>query len=745
MAASNNQKKNNKKKNKGGLKKAASVPGKKAAKKDPIDLWLEYLMYALIVLVPLTFSRVTFDQFDIVKMAIFRYLTIILLFVWLLKVFTAKTVKINRTRLEYLLLSFLVIASISVFTSIHFFSSLQGKFKRYEGIFTFINYAVIYFLALQVFDDRQKLARLARFIGVTAIVVAFYGSLQYLGLDPLDWGTKPFEERSSFSSFGNPDLLAAYLALSLPILLGNYLSARNNLEAAMFGFGFFIVGGSLLTTSTRGGWIGALIGVVVFFILTARMLKPQLGKIAIIAAVSITLFAGLLIYSSNPDNKVMNLNRRITSAFNFSGGSVGSRVEIWNAGLAMVADRPLLGQGLGTFRMASEHYETFNYVKMVGGRTVADNAHNYVIQLLAGAGIPATLFFVSFIFLIFYYAFRAARNNPDDELSHDLTNDFTIFSIAIGLIGFVVYLGFVVKILNSNVVNDNFLANLFFSFFLWLAFSVMIVVQQPIKRSSIKSRVDYSYPALVAAAIGYFAYLISGISVVGSSAVFWVILGALIGGTKLKKTWSRSQESAFSFTVPMAMILIIVMFVATFTTTRMLIGDFNFANAYFLTNTRSVDAAAAYERAFSMYPNARYQTDLGRYYIGQGNLDLAISAFEKAKDAEPVEADVRIFLGNIYYEKYLKSGDAKYKDMAIEEMTFVIDRRPFSVPANYLMGGYYLDKKEYKKAVERYHVVEQISPTYGNVLSKLAETYKELGDAQQANFYVDKAKGSTGK
>jgi len=736
---------NNKKKNKGGPKRPPNAPITKAATKDPIELWLEYLMYALVVLIPLTFSRVTFDQFDIIKMAIFRYLTVIMLFVWLLKVFTSKKVKINWSRLDYLLVSFLVIASISAITSIHVFSSLQGKFKRYEGIFTFINYAVIYFIALQVFDDRKKLARLARFIGVAAIVVAIYGSLQYLGLDPLNWGAKPFEERSSFSSFGNPDLLAAYLALTLPILLGNYLSARNNLETVMFGFGFFIVGGSLLTTSTRGGWLGALIGVTVFFILTARKLKPQLGKIAIVGIASLVLLAGLLVYSSNPENKVMNLTGRITSAFNLSSGTVGSRVEIWKAGLAMVGERPLLGQGLGTFRMASEHFETLEYVKMVGGRTVADNAHNYVVQMLAGAGIPATLFFLSFIFLIFFYAFRAARNNPDDELDHDLTNDFTTFAIVIGLIGFVVYLGFVVKLLNSNVVNDNFLANLFFSFFLWLAFSLMIVIQQPAKRSSIKQRTDYSYPALVAAAIGYFVYLLAGISVVGSSALFWILLAALIGGTKLKKTWSKSQESAFSITVPIAMVLIVAMFITTFTTTRMLIGDYYFANAYFLTNTRSFEAAAAYEKAFSMYPNARYQTDLGRYYISNGNLDLAIAAFEKAKAAEPVEADVRIFLGNIYYEKYLKSGEAKYKDMAIEEMTFVIDRRPYSVPANYLMGGFYRDKKEYKKAVERYLIVESISPTYGDVLSKLAEVYKELGDVEQANFYVDKAGQISGK
>ncbi|HEX21065.1 MAG TPA: hypothetical protein ENH19_00240, partial [Actinobacteria bacterium] len=175
--------------------------------KNPFDAWMEYLIYALVILIPLTFPRVTFDQFDIAKMALFRGLTSVILIIWLVKLFTAKKISISWSKWDFLLLGFLALALVSTFTSIHVFSSLQGKYKRYEGLYTFINYAVIYFLALQIFKDKQQIARLSRIISYTAMAVAVYGLIQYIGLDPINWGATPFNARSSFSTFGNPDLL----------------------------------------------------------------------------------------------------------------------------------------------------------------------------------------------------------------------------------------------------------------------------------------------------------------------------------------------------------------------------------------------------------------------------------------------------------------------------------------------------------------------------------------------------------
>lgn len=710
---------------------------------SPIDLWLEYLFYAIAVLLPLQFSRITFDQFDIIKLSVFRLLTLAVLILWLVKIFTAKKTVINWTNLDFLLVAFLVLVLISSFTSIHVFTSFQGKYKRYEGFYTLFNYGVLYFLGIQIFSDRRRIARLTRIITATATVVAAYGLIQYFGLDPINWGQTPFEARSSFSSFGNPDLLAGYLALALPIALGCYLSARNYFESALFGLGFFLISGSLLTTYTRGAWLGALVGGVTYLLLNAGRIREQLDRVVIIALIFFIFFTVVWIYSASAGKDVLDLSSRIKSAVNFSSGTVATRLEIWKSGLAMVKDRPLFGQGPDTFRLASEKYETLNYVKLVRGGTVADNAHNYTVQLLAGTGIPATLLFLIFIFGIFYFSVRNAWAQPAAQLGPQLMTSLLGFGLTIGGIGFVSYLIFVSDILKINSLNPDTWKIALLSLGIWAAFSEFLIFQKASETSRPTSSYDYSYSGMVAGAVGYFVYLSTGISVVGSSTTFWIILAAMAAVSGIKKTWVVDRQNALVLNGGLALLLLIPMLLGTITGLSMLRADFNFARAYFLTNTGYGEAFTAYERAFSYYPNGRYISDLGRLYLQLGqseeNIDKAMAAFEKARDTEPLEADYRVFLANAYAMKYSRSGEQRYLDMALDELERVVSRRPYSVPGRYLLGNFYLKTKRYKQAIEQLRVVEMINPGYPDLFTLLSQAYESTGDVKQASYYEQKA------
>ena len=77
---------------------------------------------------------------------------------------------------------------LTSFTSISLATALFGKYRRFEGFFSFLTYAVVYFLAVQLADRPSRIRSIARTLLISGAIVAFYGVLQYLGLDPISWG-----------------------------------------------------------------------------------------------------------------------------------------------------------------------------------------------------------------------------------------------------------------------------------------------------------------------------------------------------------------------------------------------------------------------------------------------------------------------------------------------------------------------------------------------------------------------------
>lgn len=409
---------------------------------SPIDLWMEYLFYAILVSIPLLFSRITFDQFDIPKLALFRFLIFIIFLLWAIKFFAKREANIRWNRFDFILILFLGFLLFSTFFSIHLPTALHGKYKRYEGLLTFFSYVLTYFLALQVFSRSKNLIRLVKTISLTAAIVALYGLVQYVGLDPLPWGDVPFEARRSFSTFGNPDLLAGYLVLALPITLAAYLQIDRNEYGWIYGISFFLVSASLLTALTRGAWVAGATGIIFFLVLARNSLRHFWKKILIVIMAFLLLFSIAVIYSTTAATTELNPLFRLKSLLtpHLSGGS---RIEIWKAAFEMIKDRPLFGMGPDTFRLASEHYETYRYVKMVQGTTVADNAHNYLLQLAAGAGTLATLAFLVFLGGWLIRALRTIKTLDNEK-------NLFLFGVIAAAVGYFVHLFFGLSVVGSS-------------------------------------------------------------------------------------------------------------------------------------------------------------------------------------------------------------------------------------------------------------------------------------------------------
>jgi O-antigen ligase len=221
-------------------------------------------------------------------------------------------------------------------------------------------------------------------------------------------GTRPrTENRNPQPPTGFSILNSQFLVLGSWLLLGLLVAA-------------------LVASFSRGGWVGAVIGLLAMTIAlgrpTARWVVGMLGAGALLLAIG---GAGLL-----PQPIVTRLASLTRSVSIFDASSVQvtdenfavvERMAQLQAGWRMFAAHPLVGVGPGNYNAA---YSDFAVIPWYASR---GHAHNYYLHMAAEAGAAGALAYLALLAGISIQALTALRN----------TNEIFRRSIAVGCCGII--------------------------------------------------------------------------------------------------------------------------------------------------------------------------------------------------------------------------------------------------------------------------------------------------------------------
>jgi O-antigen ligase len=141
---------------------------------------------------------------------------------------------------------------------------------------------------------------------------------------------------------------------------------------------------ALVVSQTRGVWVGALVGLAVVAVLRA----PR--SLALVGAVVVVLLVA----------RPQGLSGRLT----VSDTSSVDRYYMWQAGIDMVLDRPVFGQGPG---MILATYPRYRWPE--APNPLAPHLHNNALQVAAERGIPGLFFFLWWAGAVTLAAWREAR------------------------------------------------------------------------------------------------------------------------------------------------------------------------------------------------------------------------------------------------------------------------------------------------------------------------------------------------
>ena len=378
------------------------------------------LILALIALVPIIIANgplsaigslfvdgFTFaDGFDGVKVFVLRVGVMAVLAAWIWDVvLNGGEIRYHRIYILLgVLLGWIVLTTI---LSINPATAFLGKYRRYDGAWSYFLYAILFFLTMQYATTLLRVRQLVQALSFSSVVVAGYGLLQALGADPLSWGQLPFEQNRSFSTYGNPDLLAGFLAFSIFINLGLLFSEEKLAWRRWYWFVLLLNSVVAITAFARSLWVAFFVTIIIFALLMWRQKAKPIKEDYFFAGGLAAVVSAFIGYSLTRTDAVMNFWTRVQSIFEFDQGSALTRFQIWEAALAAIAQRPIFGYGLDTFRLLFRHFAPPEYAQAAGFRSVADNVHNFPLQLATGIGIVGAVLFYA---LLFWVAFLAIRN-----------------------------------------------------------------------------------------------------------------------------------------------------------------------------------------------------------------------------------------------------------------------------------------------------------------------------------------------
>jgi serine/threonine protein kinase/tetratricopeptide (TPR) repeat protein/TolB-like protein len=126
----------------------------------------------------------------------------------------------------------------------------------------------------------------------------------------------------------------------------------------------------------------------------------------------------------------------------------------------------------------------------------------------------------------------------------------------------------------------------------------------------------------------------------------------------------------------------------------------------------------------------------GRGYLSRrdrpGNIDLAITLFDKALVLDPTFARGHAAVGEAYWERYGSTLEARWIENAIVSSRRALELEPGLSEARVTLGRVYRGTGRYEEAVRELQDVLTSHPSNADALRELARAYEALGDLETA-------------
>ncbi len=299
---------------------------------------------------------------------------------------------LTQSPIDMPIILFGIIIVISTITSINPAGSLRDL-ALHSGGLSFL------FVMVNSIKSKEDFNKIVVMLVFSATLVALYGLFQYIvGVEMeaawLDVENNPDIRTRIYSVFHNPNILAEYLIMTIPLSVSLFWHSKRIHKKIIFLGTTLIMSLALVLTLSRGGWLGFAFSAFIFIILVERRL--------LLTLIPITL-GGVYLLPQTIINRILSIG-------NLSDSSNAYRITMWEITLDIIKDNWVAGVGFGhlpfkqTFETYIRTHPTFH-------------AHNTYLETAAEMGIPGLIVFLLFLFTLFKYGIKKLVKSEDKYIS----------------------------------------------------------------------------------------------------------------------------------------------------------------------------------------------------------------------------------------------------------------------------------------------------------------------------------------
>lgn len=396
-----------------------------------LDRAIESLLILTVLTSAIAFSYDTTKMFMVAKETLNQILIAATFGVWIIRMMVARNFSMTGSPVAVPAMIFLGINAISIHRA-------ESSYLALRDFWILLNYVLLFFLVLNNLKRPNRINMLVSVVVLTAAINGVYGMMQAAGYDPL-FTVRETGRAKIFGFFGNPNFLAGFLNICLPISVATlFLPDRRYQILGLVATPFSIMG--LLVTLTRSEWIAFTCSTLFFIglLLAIKVVSPR--KLALVAAagactllLSWTGVRGLDAGKMKAD--VRRLTARVSTIRDATQFNARQRFMMWKMCMKMVESSPMFGVGIGNFKQVffdfqakwyRQHMTTVEYPglgTMPHGDELYEwykdvavspiRAHNEYLQYAAELGIPGLAVFLWMMAVFFVRGWKVLSSLSD--------------------------------------------------------------------------------------------------------------------------------------------------------------------------------------------------------------------------------------------------------------------------------------------------------------------------------------------
>ena len=294
----------------------------------------------------------------------------------------------GNMKLVYSCIPFVLCIMLSAMKSIELSLAVK-EIIRWLALF------LIYYLTINLINDEKKMRIILYSIFLTVAMVSVLGIINYLSMG-----------YRAISFFGNPNPLAGYVNLIIPVLFGMLMTSVFLWERIMLGVFAVLSIVTWFVSFSRSAWLSLIMTMIFFSFFFFNKIKRRTVFISLII---FSMFA-VIVLSTNVKNDLMrrsDLQRSLISA--------GYRVQCYPIGFNMVKDDLISGIGIGNYHVLIDNSLIDSGLPLHKYSHVIENhLHSLYLQLFVETGIMGLSAFVFWLACIVRYLVNSLKSieNP---------------------------------------------------------------------------------------------------------------------------------------------------------------------------------------------------------------------------------------------------------------------------------------------------------------------------------------------